>query len=180
MKPKNYSSEGIILAQKKYGEADRILVIFSKKYGKLSFIAKGVRKLKSKKRGSLEVFNHIVFSAAKGRNLDIITEVETKNSFERIRKNLKKASVSYFFVETVGRLTKDEEKNIELFNLLLNYLKKLTKTKKLKELRNKFTYDVLVLLGFWPKGKTLLDPDSKLEEITERKINSVRVGKKLF
>ncbi len=51
---------------------------------------------------------------------------------------------------------------------------------KLKKLREKFVKDVIILLGYWPKGKPIKNPDLLLEEITERNINSVRVGKKLL
>ena len=83
MKIRTYSSEGIILARKNYSEADRILTCFSKSYGKISLLAKGIRKLKSKKRGHLEVFSHIKFSASRGHGMDIITEVETINTFSK-------------------------------------------------------------------------------------------------
>ncbi len=96
MRPKRYSTEGVVLLRRNFSEADRIINIYSKHYGKISVIAKSVRKIKSKKRGSLEVFSHIKFSAARGKNLDIITEVETINSFESIRKDLSKVAVAYF------------------------------------------------------------------------------------
>ena len=54
MTPRNYTSEGIVLARKRYSEADRILSIFSKTFGKNVYIAKGVRKPRSRKRGHLE------------------------------------------------------------------------------------------------------------------------------
>jgi len=69
---KNYSSKGIVLAKRNFSETDRIIVLYTKNLGKISLIAKGVRKLKSRKRGSLEVFNLISFSAAKTRLLLII------------------------------------------------------------------------------------------------------------
>ena len=179
MKPRNYSSEGIVLASKRFSEGDRILVIFSKDYGKLSVIAKGVRKPKSKKRGSLEVFSHINFSAARTKSLDIITEVQIINLYKSIRENLKKTTVAYFFVETLGRLTREEEKNEEAFELTLSYFEKLKSEKKLKKLRFDFIYEILTLLGFWPRNKKLNYPDEKLEEVVERKLSSVRVGKKI-
>ena len=43
------------------GEADRILIIFSKKYGKITLLAKGIRKLGSRKRGHLEIFSKVKF-----------------------------------------------------------------------------------------------------------------------
>lgn len=180
MRSKSYSSEGIVLARRNYSEADRIVVIYSKNHGKLGLIAKGVRRTKSKKRGSIEVFSHIRFSAARGKSLDILTEAEIITSFPQIRKNLKKVSVAYYFIEVIGRLTHEEEKNEPLFLLLLKYLISLQKEKELKKLRMKFVKDVLVLLGYWPKNKILNNPDDVLEEAAERSINSLGVGKKLL
>lgn len=179
MRPKRYSSEGIILARKNLGEADRILTVLSKKYGKVSLIGKGIRKLKSKKRGSLEVFSHVSLAAARGRSLDILTEVESVDNFSRIRESLRKTAVAYFFVETVDKLTKDEEKNEILFKLLLEYLKDLETSTALKKLRLEFVEEVLIHLGFWPMGKIMKGHDKVLESVTERKMGSVRVGKKI-
>jgi len=179
MKPRIYSSEAIILARKDYGEADRILVVYTKDYGKVSLIAKGVRKLKSKKRGSLEVFSQIKFGAARGKGLDIMTEVNTINSFS-FRKNLAKVSLAYFFVESVGRLTKDEETNEELFGLLTKSLGLLENKNNLKDFRLDFISKMLTLFGYWPEDKKMDYPDKELEKATERKMTSVRVGKKIL
>ncbi len=170
MKPRRYSSEAIVLARRNFSEADRILVVYSKYYGKLSLLAKGVRKPKSRKRGALEVFSHFKFSAARGKSLDLVTEAELVNPFNLIRENLKKTSVAYFLLEVVGRSTRDDEKNERLFQLLLNYLNKLEKEKSLKELREDFIYQSLVLLGFWPKGKKMDNPDQVLENVVEREM----------
>ena len=180
MRPKRYSSEGIVLARRSYSEADRILVVYSKNYGKISFMAKGVRKPKSRKRGSLEVFSHIKFSAARGRNLDIIEEAEIIDSFQTIRKSLKRVAVAYYLMEVVGRVTREDKKNENFFTLILKYLQNLKTTKSLRKLREEFIFQTLVLLGFWPKGKIMDNPDKILENVVEREINSIRVGKKLL
>ncbi len=180
MRLRSYSSEAIVLARRNYSEADRIIVVYSKGYGKLSLIAKSVRKIKSRKRGSIEVFSHIRFSAAKTKSLDILTEAEIISSFPQIRKNLKKVSVAYYFTEVVGRLTHEGKRNEKLFSLLLKYIHSLRKETALKKLRENYVKDVVILLGYWPKGKPIKNPDLLLEEITERSINAVRVGKKLL
>ena len=179
MKPRRFSSEAIVLLRKNYSEADRILTVFSKDYGKLSLMAKGVRKPKSRKRGALEVFSQLRFSAARGKNLDIVTEVEIIDSFNSIRGDLKKVSVAYFFVETIEKLTREGEKNVEVYKLLLRYLGNLNTSDSLRKLRELYIYDALVLLGYWPKGKKLDNPDQALENVTERNMASVRVGKEL-
>lgn len=180
MTPKRYSSEGIVLARRNYSEADRILVVFSKHFGKMSLLAKGVRKLNSRKRGHLEVFSQVKFSAAKGKNLDIVTEAEIINSFPKIRDDLKKVAVAYYFMEVAGRTTRDGEKNEDLYSLIADYLSNLRGPTSLRELRRNFVYDTLILLGFWPQGRKMDNPDKVLEEVVEREISSARVGKKLL
>jgi DNA repair protein RecO (recombination protein O) len=176
---RSYADEAIVLARRNFSEADRILSVFSKDHGRLSLLAKGVRRPASRKRGHIEVFNRIKFQAVKGRGLDIMTEAEIIDSFEGVRKDLRKVALAYYFMEVIGRTIHEEEKNLELYGILQTYLEKLKEGKKLLSLRKDFVYQVLTILGFWPKGKDLPDPDSKLEEVTERQLNSARVGKKL-
>ena len=180
MIPHTYSDEGIILARKNYGEADKIIPIYSKNYGKITFMAKGIRRPSSKKRGHLEIFTQVRFSAARGRNMDILTELETVNSFSQIRNSLKKVSLAYYFVEVIGKITHDGEPHTEIYNLLVNYLTRLEIDPKLKSLRMHFVSELLTNLGFWPPGKILTDPDRLLEEVLERKLYSPRVGKKMI
>lgn len=143
-------------------------------------MAKGVRKLKSRKRSSLEVFSRIKFAATRGKSIDLMTEVDLIESFNGSRKNLKKVSVAYFFLEVIGRLTREDQKNEDLYKLLLDYLRGIGRTSSLKSLRNEFIYNVLVILGFWPKGKKMDDADSVLENIIERQLFSARVGKRIL
>lgn len=118
MRERTYATEGIILARRNFGEADRILTIFSKHYGKVRAIAKGVRRITSRKKGSLELFNHARLFLAKGHNLDIITEAESKNIFSNWRKDLTKVAVAYHLAEVVARLTPEHQEHKEVFDLL--------------------------------------------------------------
>lgn len=179
MKPRNYTSEGIVLARKNYGEADRILSVYSKNYGRISLMAKGTRRPKSRKRGHIEVFNYIKFQAALGRGMDIMTEAEIIDDFAEVRKSLKKISLAYYLSEVVGRISHEGEPNNELFNLILATFTKLKTTKALKRLRTDFVRNILVLQGFWPENLALPNPDEVLEEVIERQVFSVRVGKQL-
>lgn len=180
MKPRTYSDEGIVLARRSYSEADRIISVFSKNHGRVTLMAKGVRKLSSRKRGHIEVFSRIKFQAAKGRGLDLITEAEIIDDYGEIRGDLGKVSLAYYFMEVVGRTTRENEENPNIYKLVLNYLNTLKTDGKLKSLRKAFIYDILIALGFWPKGRRLLNPDDVLEEVTERQLNSERVGKRVL
>lgn len=180
MIPRSYSTSGIVLAKKNYGEADRILSIYTQDFGRISLIAKGVRKMASRKRGHIEVFNNIRFQGIRGKGIDLITEAETIDSFKEFRENLKKVSLAYYFMEVIGRTTHEGEPHPEIYNLILGSLSKLREEKKLKTLRLDFILKLLTILGFWPEGKILVNPDAKLQEVVERNINSIRVGKRIL
>lgn len=180
MKQRSYSSEGIVLSRKNYGEADRILIVISKEFGKLSLLAKGIRKIKSKKRGHLEIFSKIKFSAASGHGIDIITEAETIDDFAGVRVNLNKISLAYYFCEVVNKITHEDGRVSTVYNLLSIALEELEEETGLKKLRLKFIYDLLTNMGYWPTGKKLIDADIVLDDVLERKINSVRVGKQML
>ncbi len=176
---KLFKSEAIVLSSKNLGEADKIHILYSEKYGKIGLISKGVRKLSSRKRGSLEVFNHIRFQAVNTKGIPILTEVEAVEDHSQIRKSLKKISVAYFFVDVTSKITREDEVNSELFYLLNKYLSRLEHASKLKTLRYSFIKSVLSSLGFWPINKPISDHDLLLEEVLERKLGSIRVGKKI-
>jgi len=180
VRPRIYSSEGIILKRKNYGEADRILTVFSKHFGKNTFLAKGVRKLASKKRGHLEIFTQIKFSAVTGKGFDILTETISINNFSKVRLSLNKVSLAYYFCEVVNKITREGEKQSIVYGLLSTALEQLSTAKNLKILRKQFILDLLIDLGFWPESRKMIDHDIELEEVLERQIYSVRVGKKVL
>lgn len=155
MRQRTYSTEAVILARRNFGEADRLVTLFSKHYGKLRVLAKGVRRPKSRKRGDLETFNQVRLLLARGRNLDIITETELKNSFSSWRKNLARIGVAYHLAEVVNRLTAEEQESKQIFDLLVDSFSKLSTAPlpKLYSFAQKFKIRVLEELGYLEKGK---------------------------
>lgn len=180
MESRSYKTKGIILARKDYSESDRILSVYTKDFGRVSLLAKGVRMPKSRKRGHIEVFSLVDFQAVRGKGIDIMTEVEIIDNFAKIRKNLKKVALAFYFMEVIGKITSENEHNTKVFESVLHNLEALKYSSSLKELRLNFIHRILVDLGFWPKGKVLEDADAKLSEILERNLNSIRVGKRIL
>ncbi|HET7099484.1 MAG TPA: DNA repair protein RecO [Patescibacteria group bacterium] len=180
MKPHSYSSDGIVLSRRNFGEADRILTLYTKYYGRVSAIAKGARRPKSRKRGHIEVFNLVKFQAVTGHGIDLMTEAEVVDDFKEIRQSLKKISLAYYFMEVINKITHEGESNTNLFNLILNSLTSLKTAKKLKVLRLDFISKLLILMGYWPHGVLLPNPDEELEKVVERQIYSKRVGKRMI
>lgn len=173
---RNYKTEGIIVRRMNLGEADKLITLFSKHFGKIRLVAKGVRKIKSRKRGNLELFSQVRIMAARGRNLDLITEVEPLKTFKKFRQDLKRTSMAYYFCELVDRLTAEGQANKEIYNLLDSALASLDQTSDLPNVRE-FEESLLVILGFGVPQRlknSSLTLRPYIEEICERKILSLK------
>lgn len=170
-----YKTQGVILKRFNYGEADKILTILSLHYGKIHCLAKGIRKLTSRKSGCLELFNLVTIFVVKGKNLDLITEVSIVNPFLNWRKNLNKVALAFQFCELCDRLTADNQENKLVFDLLTQSLENLGNKKiNVDRLTIDFKKQVLKLTGF---GLPAICNNNKnldvfIEKIIEKKINS--------
>ena len=175
---RGYKSEGIILRRVNSGEADRILTIFSKSQGKVRVKAKGVRKITSKKAGSIEQFNLIKFSVAKGHVLDVVTETYALNTFPHLRHNLTLVGVAYHFCELVDRLLPEHQENSAVLALLLAHLDLLNSSTDLSHLSQQvkiFETQLLSLLGFGlPQPLTQQALVNHIESILEKPLKSRR------
>src|SRR6185312_14619277 len=82
-----YRDEGVVLRTTKLGEADRIITIFTQGHGKVRAVAKGVRKTSSRFGARLEPASHVALQCYKGRELDVVTQVETIEAHRTLREN---------------------------------------------------------------------------------------------
>jgi len=172
-----YKTEGIVLKRRNFGEADKILTIFTRDYGRIKAIAKGVRKITSRKAGKLELFNHCKLVLAKGKDLDIVTEVEVINNFSSWRKNLDKIAVAWYFCELIDKLTAEGQANKDIFELLKNYLKKIKENNNPHFIRS-FEEYLLNKLGFgipirWRSYQGSLKP--YIESVAEKEIQTPKI-----
>lgn len=184
----SYKTEGVILKRLNYSEADRILTIYTRHYGKIRAIAKGVRKITSRKGGNLELFNHCVLFLAEGRNLDIVTEAQVINSFSRLGDDLERAAAAFYLVELVDQLTPDEQVNRQVFDLLVTALTHIQcmqdsemplSQQNTHSMCAEFEIGLLKTLGFWSDRIDRRDIKGYIEEIIERKLRSPEFQKKL-
>ncbi|OGO16877.1 MAG: DNA repair protein RecO, partial [Chloroflexi bacterium RBG_16_48_8] len=93
---------------------------------KLRLVAKGVRRLRSRKAGHLEPFTRVALLIARGRELDIITQAETIEDFLVLRNDLDQLGYAFYLVELLDRFTFEEgEENRAQYRLLLDSLERL-------------------------------------------------------
>ncbi|HSH55850.1 MAG TPA: DNA repair protein RecO [Candidatus Limnocylindrales bacterium] len=108
----------IILSRTDYGEADRILTLLTPYHGKLRLIAKGVRRVKSRLAGGIELFSISEISFIKGRG-DIGTLVSTRltKHYGRIVQDVTRTMLGYDLIKQLNKATEDEPES-DYFDLL--------------------------------------------------------------
>ena len=175
----SYKIEGIVLGRRNFGEGDRVITILSKKRGKIILLAKGVRKISSRRGAKLDLFNLIRAQIFHGKTWDIIGEVESEKAFPRLKKSLKKVKIAYEISEIAGKFLPEEESNPLVFDLIKQNFTKLDGERRLNlnNLLYSFKVRLLVLAGFWPQNRQInsLVIDHYLENITQSKIKSKRI-----
>lgn len=123
--PRVYKAPAIVLRQRRLGDADKILTLYSANLGKFDAVAKGVRKSKSRLAGHVEPLTQATFLLAKGKSLDIVTQVETIESFQPLRDDLDRLSRALYACELLDKFTEPHAENFGLYRLLLDTLRRL-------------------------------------------------------
>lgn len=148
----SYKVEGIILKRTNFGEADRFLTVFTKEKGKISVLAKGIRRITSRRAGSVELFNQAILFLHKGRNFDILTEATTLNTFPHFRLDFQKVGAAYYACELIDRLTPEEQEHDAVYELLVKFLTWLEgqpNNSKVTLALSRFDKRLLTDLGYW-------------------------------
>ena len=147
----SFRVEAIVLRYSEYGEADRLLTLYTRQRGKLRAIAKGVRKVRSRKAGHLEPFTRVELQLATGRGMFIVTQAEAIDTYLPLREDLVTVSYAAYAVELVDKFTYDEEEHGAIFRLLAQTFTRLCNTYDPEVIIRYYEIHLLDLLGFRPE-----------------------------
>ncbi|WP_028307591.1 DNA repair protein RecO [Desulfitibacter alkalitolerans] len=109
-------TNGIIIKEYNFDEADKIFVIFTADKGKISCLAKGVRKSRSKMRGFLQLFTYSKLHLHKGKSMYTIIGGEAINSFPQVKNDLLLFGYANYITEVLENILPTEEKNNAIFS----------------------------------------------------------------
>ncbi|HEX9068114.1 MAG TPA: DNA repair protein RecO [Ktedonobacterales bacterium] len=124
--PRVYATEALVLRRTDFGEADRVLTLFTPGLGKVRVVAKGVRRTTSRLGGHLDSFIRVKLLLATGRNLDIITQAEAIERIEGLTGELWHAAAAWHCVELVDRFLADNDPHPKVYSLLVASLRRLS------------------------------------------------------
>ena len=169
--------EGVIIRRRNIGEADRILTIFTKTHGKMRVIAKGVRRITSKRSPHIELLNHSLLTLYTGKGLPFVTETETIEDHAFIKQDLFLIGAAFHICELMDSLCAENQEHPFLFAAVLQTLSKITKGENVKQTMHDFENTMLSQLGFSsriPLPRTI-DTHTAIEDILERKLKTTQL-----
>jgi DNA repair protein RecO (recombination protein O) len=163
-----YKSKGIVLRSIRYGEADRILDLYTRDAGLVSAIAKGIRRTKSRFGARLEPLSCVDFVAYHGRTLDTVTQAEVLRSFRAVREDLARFEAAAGMVGSVRALSGGDEADRRVFNLLYNALDALeARDSDFEATQAAFGLKLSILAGYAPELDACLNCEADIHEATE-------------
>jgi DNA repair protein RecO (recombination protein O) len=120
---RSYTTEAVVLRSFRFGEADRVLHLYTLDRGRVGAVAKGVRKTKSRFGGRLEPFSHVELVLHHGRGeLDTITGASLVRPHDRARTDSYRLQVGLIGLEAMLRLYTEQEANERAFTALTRFL----------------------------------------------------------
>lgn len=148
-----YRDEAIVLRTHKLGEADRIVTLLTRQHGRIRAVAKGVRRTTSKFGSRLEPFSYIELQLAQGRNLDVITQAETRVAFSaELGMDYERYTAGTVMLETAERLaTEEREPSTQQFLLLVGGLRAMTSgERRASQILDSYLLRSMAVAGYAP------------------------------
>lgn len=117
-----FKIEGVILSTTDFGDANRVVTLFTKEFGKLETNAYGCRRAKSPLSGAMQMFNHISAELSHGGKVDTIREADVLNFYGNLTANIERLAYAAFFFEIVNKMTLPKFPEPYIFDLLIKSL----------------------------------------------------------
>jgi DNA repair protein RecO (recombination protein O) len=149
---RSFRVEAVVLRHSDYGEADRLLTLYTRQLGKTRVIAKGARKIASRKAGHIEPFTHVKLQLSRGRDMFVLTQADTVDAYLPLREDLILTSQASYVMELLDRFTyEDDRENPSTFRLLTETLSRLASKSDPWLVIRYYEMRLLDYLGFRPQ-----------------------------
>jgi len=147
-----HKTDAIVLRKRDFRETSIIADFYTSGFGKISGILKGIRAEPAKFASTLEPFSHneVIFYEKRTSSLHLVSACDSRNNFDVIRRDIPRIGIASVMLELVDALMQAEDKNEEIFNLLLSCLKELEANSNPDKVVTIFKIKMLSLSGFKP------------------------------
>jgi len=164
--PREVKTHAMVIRRARLREADRVITLFTRELGKVSAMAKGVRKANARLAGHLELLTYTDITLARGKNLDTIIGSQTLSPHLAIRNSLERTAYAMYLAELVYHFAPEEQANEPLFDLLIETMESLGETPNPELLVRYFELNLLKNLGYRPELRRCPSCGTELKAVT--------------
>lgn len=140
-------TKGIVIRRFNLNEADQIITVITESEGKVSVLAKGSRRLKSRFCGRLEPFYHVSLNYFQGRDLGHLNEIDIVEVYTPLESDLRAKSILFYMAEITAKLVADGQECQEVYALLTDCMSHFEDTHS-EIILYAFMVKLLTLLGY--------------------------------
>ena len=147
-----YKSEAIVLRKRDFRETSIIVDFYTRDFGKIGGLLKGIKTEPAKFASTLEPFSHneIIFYTGRTSSLHLVSQCDLVDGFNNVRQSVLKVGLACFMMELLDAVMPLEDKNEEIFDLSLACLRELAVTSNAERISTIFKIKMLALSGFKP------------------------------
>ncbi|WP_430534289.1 DNA repair protein RecO [Listeria rocourtiae] len=142
--------EGIVIRTTNYRESDKIVVIYSREYGKIGLVARGAKKTKSRLAAVTQLFTNGVFTFYPNRGLGTLQQGEAIASFSSIQTDIFLTAYATYACELLDKATEEQQANGPLYNLFYQIIHHIDEGYDPQVLTQIFEMKMLSVLGLYP------------------------------
>jgi len=148
-------TRGFVLRKRDIRETSILLTVYTRDFGKLKLISKGVRAPEARFISAYELLalDDIVFYERKKKNLFFLSQCDLVNYFPKVRESLERLTYAAYFAEFLDAATRGHEKNAKIYELLSDSLFLLSSGASPKRVARIFEIKLLSILGLMPRLK---------------------------
>jgi DNA repair protein RecO (recombination protein O) len=146
-----YQTTGIVIGRTNFGEADRVVRFLTPGHGKVSAVAKGVRRIKSRAAGHLELFGEVNLMLASGRNLDVVTSARLIWYPHRLAVSYDTLGLAFAMAIVIDRLSEPGQASYKVYEVLREAIHALDQNGRNSLLELWFKLRLLNSLGYRPE-----------------------------
>jgi DNA repair protein RecO (recombination protein O) len=147
---RTFRTEAVILRRQDFGEADRLLLLLTPDHGKFRAVSKGARKPVARQTGHVELFALVDMLIARGREIHVVAQAETKQPFLVLHEDLVRAAYANYVAELLDRFMAEQDTGRAEFDLLVNTLARLCSDTDPRLVARYYEIALLGLAGFAP------------------------------
>ena len=189
-----YSAQEIILKREDFRERDEKIFLYTKEFGKISVVAKGIKRIEAKLRGNLDIFNFVDIIFVEGKNFFILTGIDTQERFSDILKDPQAYGAAVSCAMSIVDIFEENLRDRNLFNFFRKTLEKLHECAQTQDpglhawlIQKKFQMTILENQGYSMRAEKILPDYTKklsknslilLEMLRGTKHPSVRLSRR--